>query len=505
MVVRSHAPVTFSSFMGLWDRGDKDNTPLDHFQGCENIAFIGNAGVTTRPGVGISQSVALPLDNIKRLYNYPTQTGNTLIALVYDAGTNTGSIYHVVDASTVFGPLLSIVGMTDFAFIPYAGRGYISPFSSFVVGDLNQEKGLSGEFLYVYRGDGTAATQAAGAGLTGTLTIANGAAGFTDPGLHLFGFVSETDTGYLAPPGALQAFTTLSTNSVSFGNVPVSADLHVVKRHLVATIAIVGFNGNLEGYQYFFVPNATINDNTTTALNNISFYDADLLDDASHLFNNYTAIPAGAVLNLYHNRLCLSATFTDISITIVSQVGEPEAIDQVAGLIITPLDGNPITNGQELRDVLYIMKRARTVSYIDNGGDPSSWPLVVVDNALGTSVHGIATVLDSGSNSVDFLIVATYQGVSLFNGRYTTPELSWKIENRWQGQDRNNFRNIQILNAPIQKEIYIILPDKTLMVGNYGLGMDYKNIRWAPWTFFPGFNTVAVVNIDQIIIGSDLS
>jgi len=31
-------------------------------------------------------------------------------------------------------------------------------------------------------------------------------------------------------------------------------------------------------------------------LNNISFYDADLLDDASHLIDNYSTIPAGACI-----------------------------------------------------------------------------------------------------------------------------------------------------------------------------------------------------------------
>jgi hypothetical protein len=191
-------------------------------------------------------------------------------------------------------------------------------------------------------------------------------------------------------------------------------------------------------------------------------------------------------------------------LALVSAVGEPEAISQIDGLIVFPLDGNPVTNAQELRDVLYMFKRARTVSYTDNGDVPSSWPLVVVDNALGTCVHGIATVLDSGSSSVDFLIIATYQGISLFNGRYVTPELSWKIENLWKALDRSDFRFIQILNAPIQKEIYIILPTRELLVGNFSLGMDPKKIRWETWSFLPGVNTVAIFNIDEIIVGADL-
>lgn len=504
MAVRDHNGIPLDLFNGLWDRGDRDSTPSDHFQECENIQFLGSSSFTVRPGIGLSQDVAVPLKNIKRIYNYPTQTANTLIILVYDNLTGDGSIYHVVDSTTVFGPLLTITGMTDFAFIPYAGRGYISPFSDYTNGDLIFQKGLQNEFLYVYSGDGTAARKAAGLALSGTMTVANGAAGHTDAGRHLFGFVSETDTGYLSPPGLLTSFITASGSSVSFGSVDVSADPHVIKRHLVATIVLPTFNGDLEGYTYFFVPNATINNNTDTFLNNISFYDADLLSDASHLFDNFAEIPAGASLSLYHNRLVLSCTFTDISLSLVSQIGEPEAINQISGLIVVPLDGNPITNAQELRDVLYYFKRSRTVSYADNGGDPSTWQLVVVDNALGTSVHGIATVLDSGSSSVDYLIVCTYQGVSLFNGKYATPELSWKIENYWKTQDRNAFGTIQVVNAPIQKEIYIIMTTRKLLVGNYGNGFDFKKIRWSPWSFLPGLNTVAIVNIDEIILGCDL-
>lgn len=504
MAVRDHQGVVLDKFNGLWSRGDADTTPIDHFSDCDNIDFVAQSSFKTRDGIGISQSVLVPLTNIKRIYNYPTQTGNTLIVLTYDYIAGIGSIYHVVDAATVYGPLLTITGMTDFAFIPYAGRAYISPFSTFSVGGLNVEKGLSGEKLYIYAGDGTAARAAAGSPMSGTMIIANGAAGHTDPGFHIFAFVSESISGYLAPPGLNKSFTTAAGSSVSFGSVTATGSPLIAKRHLVATKVINSFNGDLNGYQFFFVPNAVINNDTSTALNNISFFDADLLEDASHLIDNYTTIPAGAVVSIYHNRLIVAATFTDISLGLVSAVGEPEAINQINGLFIFPLDGNPITNAQELRDILYVTKRARTVSYIDNGDVPSSWPMIPIDNALGTSVHGIATVIDSGSSTTDFLIVCTYQGVSLFNGRYTSPELSYKIDNFWRGLARADFRFIQIVNAPIQKEIHIILPNKTMLIGNYANGMDYKSIRWTPRSFAMGVNTVAIVNINDIIIGSDL-
>jgi hypothetical protein len=743
MTVRDHVGMTLSEFNGLWSRGNPDETPIDFFSQCNNVKSVGASSFATRDGIGILQSVAAPLYNIKRIYNYPTQTANTLLVLTYD-GT-TGKIYHIISSTLVYGPILSIAGMQDFAFVPFAGRAFISPFATtletlnspaaltalvtagtglgvgiynyavtfvtavgetapsalstvttsagianpvvtplltnngvlypgnaltagqtykwlftytqdfitetqissastgFVapvtanqvtiqssasitptlyvniyrtvgngstyyreftgisvanlggmivgtesdaaiianpvapsanntqtqkvilssipitssnpgtitgrnlyrtavngsqlllldsiaddttttftdttadaslgvnaptantafIGTVLMQLGLSGQFVYIYAGDGTQARIAAGAGLTGTMIVNNGANGFTDPGLHIFGIVSETSSGYLSPPTVLTEFTTSATSSVSFANIPTGAS-DIIARYLVATQVITGFNGNLDGYEFFFVPGVVINNNTDTFINNVSFYDSELLSDASYLLNNYTQIPAGAVLNIYHNRLCVSAISTDISLMLVSAPGQPEAIDQVAGLIVVPLDGNPITNAQEMRDVLYIFKRAKTVAYADNGGDPSSWPLTVIDNAIGTSVHGIATVLDSGSSSVDFLLVCTYQGITQFNGKYVIPELSFNIEAYWKALNRNSFYLIQIVNAPVQKEIYIVLPAGNVLCGNYANGLGYKTMRWSPWSYTMIVNTVAIQNISDIIIGMDL-
>lgn len=500
---REHPPVVLSQFKGLWKRGDADTTPLDHFAECDNLDLFAVDSFRTRPGIGISQDVAVPLSDVKRIYNYNTGEANTQLVLVENS-SGEGEIYHVVDSDTVFGPILTIDGMEDFAFAPYGGRAYISPFASFPQGELTIEKGLENEFVYVYAGDGTAARKAAGEPLAGNMTIAHGAAGQTDPGLHIFGFVCETISGYLTAPGLLETFTTVAANSVSFGSIPTSGDPNVVSRHLVASKVIPSYNGNLEGYDLFFVPGGTIDNNVDTFLNDISFFDQDLLEDASHLLDNYEEIPAVATLSLYHDRLVAGATFDDINLALVSASGEPEAINQISGILSVQPDGNPVTNGQELRDVFYLFKRVRTIAYVDNGDDPSSWEPTIVDNALGTCVHGIATVLDSGSSSVDYLIVCTYQGISLFNGKYAEPELTWKIEDYWKELNRNDFRLIQIVNAPIQKQIMCVLPTRKLLVGFYSQGMDSKSIRWCPWSFFPGINTIAIVNIDEIIIGADI-
>jgi hypothetical protein len=503
MPYRGHEPIEISSFKGLYDQGDVEEVPLDHFTECENIQFPSDDAISTRYGIGPHQTVDVPIANVKRIYNYITPTGNTLLVLATSA-LGIPTIYHVANATTVY-VVLTIVGMEDFAFQPFAGRAYISPVRTYTSGTLEQEKGMSGEFLYVYMGAGVAARKAACAAPTGNVVAANGAAGHTDAGTHLFGVVFETDSGYLSAPAAFDDFTTSTTSSVSFTSIPVSANSAVVARHIVATKVIEDYNGNTTGYTYYFIPGATVNDNVTTTLANQSFYDQDLLDDASHLLDNFAEIPAGANLFMYHNRLCLCTPYTDISVFYASAPGEPEAFNQIDGLVEVPADGNPITNGAELRDVLYIFKLNRTYSYVDNDDEPGTWPLSIIDQAYGAPIHGIGTVIDSGSGNVDFLIVATTRGVVVFNGRYALPELTWKIHAFWLGQDKTEFRRVQIINDTINQIIYITLPDETLLIGDYNNGFDPQNVRWAIWRFDVTVNTIALVNINELIIGADLN
>jgi hypothetical protein len=356
-------------------------------------------------------------------------------------------------------------------------------------------------------------------------------AGFSDTGFHLVGVVYETDTGYLSSPGPeYYAGNTInqSTKKVRVLNIPLSTDPNVTKRHLVSTKAIPYYNGDQKGYQFFFIPKGTLNDNTTRAMD-VSYYDSDLMSDASHLMDNFTAIPAGVALTTYHSRLVLvgDPTIPDVeatplgrntrdasarpdnrSVAWVSAPGEPEAISKVDGLIITPLDGNPLTNCQEFRDALYLFKRTRTYGYVDNLDEPATWKEKVIDQGVGAPVHGVGTVLDTGSANIDFLLIGDWSGLMLFNGVYARPELSWKIENYWLGLNRNAFRNLQVINDSLAKRIYITLPDtsqKFILQGDYKRGLDPKNIKWTRWVFDVDVTSICLIDTNKVIIGMGTS
>jgi hypothetical protein len=491
--MRDHQPIVIDKFNGLWKRdataSNPDSCPLDHFPDCKNLRFNQN-GVETRRGI----EPFLEIPAILRMYTFNQENGQSILAL-----DSSGNIYDSGSATPLI-PILSVVGMTDFAFVPFAGRAFLSPHDG--------TKGLQNEFVYIYEGDGSLARKAAGAGpttLEGALSAAAGAAGHVESGYHVFGAVYETDSGFLTNigPDTLPFILADGTTKIDLSNIPVSASSTVTKVHIVATKAInpAFWTGDTLGYEFFFIPGAEVNNGTTTLT--VDFFDADLLDSADDLFDLFEEIPAGAVLSIYHNRLVVGTTYTDISLFYVSNQGEPEAINEISGLLIFPLDGNPITNAQEYRDVLYGYKQKRTNAWTDNGDVPSSWPMTLLDQGIGCSLHGLATVLDSGGVNVDFLITSDYSGIYLFNGAYVKPELSWKIDKLWLALTRADFNKIQIVNDTVNKFLYILLTDGTMLFANYANGLEPKTIRWMPWDFEISITSITLYSTDELVLSSD--
>lgn len=494
---RDHSGVIIEDFNGWWVRGDPESCPIDHFPQADNIQYI-YSGFEWRYPLDKYQS-GTPLNSVVRIHPYTMQTQESLLVLVQG-----GDIYHVKSGSVTLGPILSIPAMTDFNCVSWAGRAYITPFFTDVDG---YEKGLMNEFLYVYKGDGTVARKAAGPKPTGTPLVATpGSPGFSDLGFHIFAVVYETDTGYLTAlgPGTFATATSVSTTQgYTISNIPVSPDTFVTKRHIVATKKIANYNGNQDGFIFYFVPGGEIPDNVTT-VKDISFFDIDLLDDASHLIDNFSEIPAGVGITTYHGRLVLTTTFTDISVAYASAQGEPEAINQVDGVMIVPLDGKPLTNCQEHRDVLYLFKQTRTVGYSDNQDEPATWQFFKVDEAIGCPVHGIATVLDSGGVNVDYLLVADFSGLMIFNGSYQVIPMSYKIEGYWFTIPKADFEFVQIVCDSLAKKIWMTLPSPRnhVLHVDYNEGLTPENVKWARWIFDAKITSLCLTNINVLIIGA---
>lgn len=487
--MRNHDPIVIEEFNGLFKRGSADSCPPDHWPDCNNVKFS-QGGFQTRPGITGVGGYA----DVLKVYNYIREGADPSL-IVLDTH---GNIFHN-QSPTPFVPILTKVGMTDFGLCCIGTRGYISPFVD--------ERGMQDEFVYVYMGFGDPARKAAGdppVDDDGNLAASPGSGGNVTAGFHIFGVVYETDTGFLTAPGP-ETFATVTvdgTTSVDLSDVPVSPSPFVIARFVVATKAIINYDGNQSGYQFFFVPNGKIDDNTGTTIT-VNFFDSDLLDDASHLIDILSEIPAGVGLTTYHDRMILYGTNENQSIVKVSEPGEPEAFNALTGFCIIPPDAHPVSNAQEYRDILYIFKAVRTFGVQDNGSDPSSWNVVELDQGLGAPIHGLSTVLNLLGATQDFLIIVNYSGIYLFNGSYVFPELSWKLQDFWQSFNFSDFFNIETCNDTINKVFYVIMPDQeVLLYADYKNGLDAKNIRFAFWTFPVQVTSICLTDFDKLIIGS---
>src|SRR5882724_6921558 len=207
--MRNHDPILIEDMNGYWNRGDIDTCPPEHFTEFINHKTI-EGGFQTRDGVRVVKASTSPL----RIWPYPDSgVGDGYLELRAD-----NKIYHVyggisfgVPSFTVFQVSNAITGMTDFAFVSINGRAYISPCTSTNLG------GLSGEFIYVYDGGGVnMMRKAAGTGPTtaeGAMTAANSAtAGNVEAGIHVFGVVYETNSGFLTQIGPSTAYPTVNAD-----------------------------------------------------------------------------------------------------------------------------------------------------------------------------------------------------------------------------------------------------------------------------------------------------
>ena len=92
----------------------------------------------------------------------------------------------------------------------------------------------------------------------------------------------------------------------------------------------------------------------------------------------------------------------------------------------------------------------------------------------------------------------------LFDGGFRVPELSYKIMDFWFALNRTLFRAIEIVNDSITKRLYVVLPDGTILFGDYSQGLDEQSIKWAHWTFQIYITTIELVSLNRVVLGAKI-
>lgn len=470
--------ISIRQFNGLWDRGQDDTVPKDHFIDILNMIWDGD-DVTTRDGSVLDVAKA----TIDRVHEYKIQGQASRLLIL--SGAN---IYDTADLSTsILGPASSGVtfsGMTDFSMCVFYNRAYITPH--------NRVEGMAGQSVYVYNGSGVARL-AAGVKPSGSITAALSGSGNIEKGVHYFAVVYETASGHYTVPGpdTFSEFDVTVSTGVSVVLTPPYSTA-AVKRHIVSTRAIAteSNTGNQGGYSYYFIPNATITGGSGSTTITVSFYDAELLDSADYLFNQLATIPACVNLVPFNGRMVTMGEDGGESFIRVSKAGQPESFDSISGYIkVGTEESDSIRTAFEFREILYVAKPNRFYAIADNGLVPGSWIPIPIDKGTGSTVYGVGTVLDTPGTHMNYSVIATKQGLSLFDGTFAPLELSHKIESLWKRINKSAFDHVQTVLDTVNKIVYVAVPldsatkPSHILVGDYSRGMEPFRVRWSVWTF----------------------
>lgn len=483
---RDHIPKSVTEFRGLFDRGDDEVTPENHFSIARNIVYT-HRGFETRFGIDRN----IDLTNILRIRVYK-RTGEVSRLIILRSG---GLLY---DSLNLVTPILTIAAMTDFDLTTFFNRAYITP--------SNGETGLSGESVYVY--DGTTCRVAAGTPPSGTLVVANSASsGSIEAGTHLFAVAFETESGFITKPGPT-LFAILSATGAKqadLSGIP-TGPAGTVARIILATRFIETYDGNQFGYEFFFVPSGRISGNITTTAT-VDFFDANLLQSADYLFDQLETIPAGVGIGNYKSRLAVWGAQADPSIARFSKSGDPESHNAIEGFcLMDPGEPDGIAAGIEFRDSFYMTKSLRTSMVTDaNGLEPAFWQPISIDPGIGSEPNGIGAILNKRGTNIDAFLVASRSGLMFFNGVYAAIPLTFKVEAIWSRITDTAYNKIQVAVDSTKQMIYCLLPldgsttPTAILVGDYREGMSADTIRWAMWDFFtnPTSIVIDIVNSTQ--------
>lgn len=464
-------------FRGLYDRGGGGITPSRFSSRFENLLFDGDV---VRERNSFIRDTDFPVAITSAVGFKPAD--EVLSRILYVAGSS-GELFTSAGHSRV----TTIPGCEYFSAQVYGGRLYVSPH--------NRSEGLSGQFVYVWNGVDSF-RKAGGDPPSDTFNVVETQiAGRLRPGVRMFALVYVTDSGFTTKPGP-SVYPTINltgNSSVRLSNIPAGPS-HVVRRFVLATKQILDpdvgvlngvLQGNQDAYEFFYCPGGRIDNNDDDVSIDLSFYDEELIDSANDLFLQQNEIKAGLGLCDFNGRLCVWGADGENNVIRVSRINNPESFSALDGFIVVdPQDVNGVKNCWPFRDGLYINKSQQTFITADNGDAPSSWPVGSVDLGIGAEVDSVSTINDTKGLNLDYTLIATRQGVLLFNGVYQHPEVSWNVESFWKTIPGNNFNSVRVLHDPAQRRVYINAPfgdNRRILVCDYDLGWDSP--RWMLWSF----------------------
>lgn len=498
-------------FDSLYSRGTSGTSydpvsacPPNGFTQADQIRYT-PWGLQCRPGTA-AFSLFSAITNIAQIIPYQTNKSTTLAQpitgyfIVSHAGGNT-NVYDS-NAAVPANAIDTVAGHTYYiSLITIYNR------IAFTYHDYTQGAGAgTGAGVYQVYQPGDALSRDNGRGTVnivtaGTNFASSATAGNVTVGDHIFGVVGITRTGHISVLRGVSEANKFNiataSKSVDATNLPLGG-AEVVERWILASRVISGtYSGNPEDYEVFFVHKVA--DNTTVNVT-FDFTDESLVDSADYLYDITETSPCGINFTFYADRLISWGTgitsiagenVASLHFLRISEKGKPESVSDSHGyLAVFPDDGtNGVLNAWEYKGLLVIQKGNKTLVTRDNGDDPNTWDIDIVDGINGGLIYGVSRSLSQiGSTRVDYAILLNQFGVHQFDGKFGDIPLTWKIERLWQKISENSlFDRSQIIDIPTAKLFVILVRGATefdegfLLVCDYSKGLGWQTVRWSVW------------------------
>jgi hypothetical protein len=495
----NHEKISANLSNGLLSRGNPnasyiDETPINFLSRCSNAMFRGNQ-LKSRFGSAIwaaINSVGTPVDSF--VYRDLSITPNYRIIVSF---TNGKIAEYRTAGSTLIANPLDAAWNGRMSCCQIGTRLFIMPYSKT---SLN---------MYVWDNAWGSAPREAG-GLRpsggGAIAVAIGGAGKIERGTHVYRTCFETNTGFLtrASDDNINAFASNGNEFHNLSNI-ITGPAGTVARVIIVTKGIQRWDGNVQDKEYFFLPGGRIADNATTVLNNVAYYDADLISSADYLIDQLERVPSAMGLSQYNGRLITLADKDNRDTIRISKVGEPESFDAVDGFIETsPNTNQGVIQVGEHHGVLYVFKFGITLATQDNDDVPSTWAVETIDKSKsvvpgnsGVLSRGVAKISGVDSNIDDQLIVATLTGLYSFTGTYLE-ELSYNIAGDWKTYFGPNplggFSGyVEDLFVDSVNKLIYVRTDFFYLVGDFWDGLDVKTIKWYYWFIGVSVKTAGMI------------
>jgi hypothetical protein len=457
-----------TEFEGAWSRTDVYHVPGNHALFSQNVAYI-KGQVSKRFGHTV---VFNPADAASSMFNWLSLSGNFLVWYKPGSGVRLANL-----ASPSAALIMTQATAAGASFADAGSRLYAAFY------DSHGNGGVAG--AQVYGATYGAADSVMAAPLPVSPSVTQPGAGLITVGPHRIGYLLQTRSGYVGPPGpasATNVFIPVTFTAVGLKNITVAfTNSYPIEASQVQIIMTPTNNLN----DYRLVPGATAliaGPGPQIVTVTISISDEDLLAQGPSAlpYQNLLANPAvggvaikPSVMFPYLERMIYIAT--DGSGFPVAYASNTNAYQQItADQNFISLPGNrQIITGFGLRGVLYLVGPQGTYSTSDNGQTPSNWPSPqLVDGVIGVLGPNCVFV----NNAQGFAWVAHTSGLYLFlGGQYPTTPVSYYNDPDWQRINWNAPANVFVVDDTIHNRVEVLAPLDGATTPTHRLVWDYTD------------------------------